>query len=371
MKKFDVMIIGGGLAGLSAAAHLIEKDSKLNILIYDATKIGDAASGVPGGLVNPVTGQKARVVWQAETSIKQIEKRVDLLSDFADLHLSLKNGVLRPAIDETLAANLKRAHSEKSWPGGKQWLSSSEVAQRIPYLTSTTGGLFLNKGMVVRTPEYMDCYTRYLKDKEIKFAFGGPYKLYHEDHWILDNRKAKFSSPQVVITSGYKTKENRYWCQIPMNSVKGQLAIYHCDTVVDRLPAISAYGYIAPVDRNQLVVGSTYEHHFHDEKPDGQSAGLLDRKLKELLPGLYGKCRRIGLWSGIRATTPDRMPIVGEHPNHKGMFVFTGLGSKGLLYSEQVAGYLANHLLSRDHLPDEISLMRFASFAERDCEDQD
>lgn len=361
MKQYDVIVLGAGLAGLSTAAHLIEREKSIRILVFDPNKTGAGASSVPAGMVNPATGQNARIAWEADTCLQMLKHRIDSLSPFAPEPLFNNKGVMRPAIDEKLNQRFRTAFMENKWPKGvAEWLSPEEVKLRVPYLKSSSGALYLKKGMVVRTPAYLNAYVAYLKEKGVDFHFGGGYNLHEEKPWRVETKTLSFSAPVVILAAGYKSRHHRYWSKLPLHSVKGQLAIYQCSEEVHQMPAVSAYGYIASVESGKIVVGSTYEHHFENEHPDFQAAHFLDHKFKELMPDLYKKSKRTSLWSGIRATTPDRLPATGEHPTKKGLYIYAGLGSKGLLFSEYIAFLLARHLTQKEALPEELSLYRFS-----------
>ena len=49
--RADVVVVGGGLTGLSAALHLLEKG--VRVVVVEADEIGSGASGRNGGFVVP------------------------------------------------------------------------------------------------------------------------------------------------------------------------------------------------------------------------------------------------------------------------------------------------------------------------------
>jgi len=49
-------------------------------------------------------------------------------------------------------------------------------------------------------------------------------------------------------------------------------------------------------------------------------------------------------WAGVRASTPDKMPIIGPHKTVKNLYLLAGLGSKGLLYSAYLADMLIQNI---------------------------
>lgn len=76
-KSCDVAIIGGGFTGLSAAAHLAA--SGTNVVLIEAHRFGDGASGRNGGQMN--TGQRA---WPEEMEAEYGFTRASALFDLAE-----------------------------------------------------------------------------------------------------------------------------------------------------------------------------------------------------------------------------------------------------------------------------------------------
>lgn len=88
----DVVIVGGGFTGLSAAAHLAK--TGVNVALIEAHRFGDGASGRNGGQLG--TGQRA---WAEETEAELGFSRAKALFDLAEeakahlLEFSAANGI--------------------------------------------------------------------------------------------------------------------------------------------------------------------------------------------------------------------------------------------------------------------------------------
>src|SRR5690606_22384676 len=76
-RKADVVVIGGGFTGLSAAAHLAA--AGVDVVLIEAHRFGDGASGRNGGQLN--TGQRA---WAEETEAALGFTRAKALFDLAE-----------------------------------------------------------------------------------------------------------------------------------------------------------------------------------------------------------------------------------------------------------------------------------------------
>ena len=76
-RKADVVIVGGGFTGLSAAAHLARAGA--DVVLIDAHRFGDGASGRNGGQLN--TGQRA---WAEDIEAELGFTRAKALFDLAE-----------------------------------------------------------------------------------------------------------------------------------------------------------------------------------------------------------------------------------------------------------------------------------------------
>jgi glycine/D-amino acid oxidase-like deaminating enzyme len=62
---------------------------------------------------------------------------------------------------------------------------------------------------------------------------------------------------------------------------------------------------------------------------------------------------------GIRPTTKDRRPILGKHELEHNMYIFNGLGSKGVLIAPHFSKIMADFILNNTVIDKEISTNRF------------
>lgn len=64
---------------------------------------------------------------------------------------------------------------------------------------------------------------------------------------------------------------------------------------------------------------------------------------------------------GIRPSTIDRRPIIGEHPKEKNVVTFNGLGTKGVSLAPYFSEQLADYLSGQGNLDKEANITRVKS----------
>lgn len=274
-----VAVIGAGLAGLGASYFLLDKGHE--VTIFDA---GGGASRVCSGLMHPYPGLSARRSFAAEEALELSLKLMDEVGGVA-----MRDGILRSAQNEEQEARLK-SYGDVEHLGEKLYLIKSGVT--------------------------VDC-NRYLDGlKEICIKRGALYKQQR-----LNDLPDGFD--QLVIAAGYGIMDFAECNQLKVEFLKGQLLSIEGESPYPK--SYIAKGYIAK-RAGGFEVGSTYERGFTSIEPNLEVALT---KLPQLVN--LNNYSQISCKAGVRVCPiGSYLPLVSRLSDR--LVVFTGLGSRGLLY---------------------------------------
>lgn len=357
----DFCILGAGIAGLSLADALGGHD--FSTIVLEKNSIASGASGTPGGLVNPATGRRAKKSWKAEKCYRAIAANLDKIQASCDEPFYQNNGLLRPALLEKMARKMRDQYESTIWPDGWcQWKSKDEIQEIHPGINCVDGGLWLPIGLTVDVSKYMQAYADYLQDQGTKILENAaPKYIQHEKSWEITLGSSTVRAKHLVFATGHYTATSPYWDWLPINLIKGQVAKFKIeDRSLSFDHSISSLGYIARLaDDDTFIQGSTYEHDFEDLNTNSEGEVYLRKRMHRTLPQLEEQCTVVEQWAGVRTSTPNYKPILGQHPVHENLHLFSGLGSKGLMYGKFLAEHYANHLTGGTALYPEINIDRF------------
>jgi glycine/D-amino acid oxidase-like deaminating enzyme len=103
---------------------------------------------------------------------------------------------------------------------------------------------------------------------------------------------------------------------------------------------------IQPRKTGQMLIGSSRQF---DAEDTGVDQEILDRMLRraiEYLPTL-GQLSAIRTWTGHRAATPDKLPIIGALPGNERVWLATGHEGLGITTSLATGNLLADLVMGR------------------------
>ena len=135
--------------------------------------------------------------------------------------------------------------------------------------------------------------------------------------------------------------------------LKGEVLTIKTESPLNRIYNRGVY--VIESGDKEYKVGATYD--LKDLIPSITVKGKseLENKLQDFL------CMKFSIthqdW-GIRPSTIDRRPLLGSHPKHQNVFIFNGLGTKGVSLAPYFSNQLADHLIDGSKLDKEVNISR-------------
>ncbi len=103
---------------------------------------------------------------------------------------------------------------------------------------------------------------------------------------------------------------------------------------------------VQPRPNGQVLIGSSRQF---GEESAAVDHGILSRMLRraiEYMPGIAG-LSAIRCWTGFRAATPDKLPLIGPHPEDGRLFMATGHEGLGITTSLATGRLVADAIAGR------------------------
>ena len=343
MKKH--LIIGGGLAGVTLAWQLIKKGQA--VLIIDNKQ--NKSSSIAAGMINPIVFRRVTKSWRVDEFLpvaKDFYKEVEVATG-SQFFNSIK--IRRFFSSEQEKNYWKQKQEEESY---STYLSPEESFkhEHISPLNNL-GSAIVKNAYRVNAQDFMQkMHNLFETDNCLNYESFNQTKL-KPDTLIYNG--TKYDS--VVFCCGSGQGSIPYFNSVQIQHTKGQVLTIKA-TQMPEEETWNKKGFILPIGSNSFKVGATIERNTNNTciTEEGRN------ELLEVIKGLYsGSHAIIDQVAGIRPTVYDRRPVMGEHPQHKGIYIFNGLGTKGYLMAPLLAQEMAGFIIEAKDLHEEVQLSRF------------
>lgn len=353
MQNYRFTILGAGLAGLSISVEL--SLAGIPHVLIDTGRIGGGASGTPAGLLNPASGQKARFPVFAPECIAAFDRLFQLVSmEVPCSEVILNRSILRPAMDESLSDNFQNSIQSGDWPSGwVSWVNQDQLGEFG--VISGLGGMLVHKGYAVDFRKWTKAMSEFTSTKMAQIFENAIYDIQKiSDGYNVTCNDHHFQTQNIIDCTGASSmfKSRFKWA-----AVKGQTRTIRMDLPSKLNTAVSGYGY-AVKSHSEIILGSTYEHHFENDAPTVDKDKMLLKKASMFSKAKLGSELITERWAGVRVSTPDRLPAIGSLPEEPGFHYVFGFGSKGLYYSAWVASLLVDHIVNGNPIPAALHVSR-------------
>ncbi len=364
----DLLVIGGGVIGLSIAWRARERG--MSVTVLDRDEAGSGTSRVAAGMLAPVAevefGEAGRRV--LELGLRSAElwpQFAQQLQQAAGTDVGfMRTGTLLLARDEDEARELERQIAFRDSLGlSTKRLRASEARGREPALAPAVR-------LALEAPDDHSVDPRAVLDAlGIACRAAGVAVREHSPVVRIETHAGGERVAAALLCDGERVAAERVvvaagaWsgalegipteARVPVRPVRGQLLRLIDRSGAGLLRSVVRFegGYIVPRADGRYVLGATVEERGFDVEPDVGGIYELLRDAHELVPGV-SELKIEEVCVGLRPGTPDNAPAIGWG-EPEGLLWATGHYRNGILLAPLTA-QLVVELLVGEQPPAEL-----------------
>jgi glycine oxidase len=342
----DVLIIGGGVIGLTTAHFLAATGASVALL--DSGDFGQQASWAGAGIIpsgDPLHAHTAYDLLRAHSSAM-----------YSDLSRQLReatgidNGYLVCGGLELIETPADIAADEWRTEGiAFEELTGAELRRREPALAPQFNRGFYLPGMAqVRNPRHLRALQASCEKQGVGLRPNCGVRSFERQGSrivAVETDGGRLAAGRFLLTAGAwsETLLHQVGWQPGIVPVRGQIALLNTGAQGVRPILMHGKRYLVPRGDGRILAGSTEENVGFDARPTAGGVGELLAFAASVVPSLAGATLE-RCWAGLRPGSPDGLPYLGRVPGCDNLFVGAGHFRAGLQLSP-ASGLVLKELL--------------------------
>ena len=328
MKQVEFFIIGNGLVGTTLAFEMLKSNIEFRIITSPEKS---RASEVAAGMINPLVFKRLTKSWLVDELLPVAKETYQNLEKILDDRFYFEKRILKPL----------SAQEKELWLERKQNMYFSNYIFSVDYfapvknLKQASGYAQVNNSGYLALSQFLKAADNYFRaNLVIDSTFN--IKQINTSGEYFENQGIK--SEKIVFCEGAHIRNNPLFRWVKMVPVKGEVLLIHAPSLSEEF-ILNKKVFVLPVGNHRFKVGSTYEWNDLSDAVTQKGKISIIERVESLITCEYEIENQ---WAGIRPATIDRRPVLGSHPENKNLYVFNGLGTKGVM----LAPYFAKEMLS-------------------------
>jgi glycine/D-amino acid oxidase-like deaminating enzyme len=353
-NNFDVVIIGAGIVGSACAAECVREG--LSVGIVEAGIIGGGATAAGMGHLVVMDDSEAQFALTRYSQQLWDQLRDELPGE---VEHDPCGTIWIAADDDEMAEALRKEKFYTDRCVAVEILDAQALAEAEPSLRpGLVGGLRVPGDSVIYPPCAAQFFVDRAMAKGAKLFLGEAVEAVTDDGVRLRNG-ASISAGVIVNSAGSwspvltprvdvkKRKGHLVITDRYPNFLRHQLVELGYLKSAHLLTADSVAFNIQPRKTGQLLIGSSRQYGVEDSRVENSIVTLMINRAVEYLPGL-AELSALRTWTGFRAATPDKLPLIGPHTRHKRLYLATGHEGLGITTSLGTAKLLVAQIVNRE-----------------------
>lgn len=347
VRSYDVVVAGGGIVGAACALACAQAGLRVALVERDFAGCGATAAGMGHIVVMDDSEAQFALTRRSQKLWHSLSASLPASAEYET------RGTIWVAADEEEFAEAGRKHAyleERGVPS--RLLSRDELSALEPNLRQgLAGGMLVPEDAVVYPPVVALHFAKQLQAHGSEVIKGRVVTRIADGEAVLDDG-SRLRAPRLVNALGADAAA----CTpcLPIKKRKGHLAI------TDRYPDFVRHqlvelGYlksahsltsdsvafnVQPRKTGQILIGSSRQYGNDDPAVNQEILSAMLHRASLYLPGV-GSLSVIRVWTGFRAATPDKLPLIGPVTGDPTLWLATGHEGLGITTALATAELLA------------------------------
>lgn len=349
----DVLIVGGGVVGLSLAYELAAEGAKVRLL--DRGPLGREASWAGAGILTPAaakpTGDPYLELFRLSGELYPVWSARLREETGVDNGYRQCGGIYLATSTQEQAELDQSADSWRSQGIRAQRVDVAALAEREPALAKGLAGeasrfaWWLPDEAQVRNPRHLKALALACSRRGVEVSSGVAVEGFEVSGSRVTRvitASRKLAAGQVCVTAGPWSRSlvSCLNVEVPVRPVRGQMVLLTSPQPLLRSIVNAGKQYLVPRPDGRILVGSTEEDAGFDKRTTAEGVADLLTMAVRLAPPLADlsieQC-----WAGLRPASHDPFPYIGRLPGYDNAYIATGHFRNGLQLSPATAVVIA------------------------------
>lgn len=339
-RMSDVIVVGGGVIGISTAWELASHGATVQVI--EQGVIGREASWAGAGMLPPgkLAGETSGEGRLRALSCELWPEWTQSLRDATSIDNGYQNcGAIEVSFDRSLQ---EEAGAWETAGNKVEFLSDERRRHFEPAISSSIKDAYrLDEFCQVRNPRHLKALTVACEEAGVKFLEGTPVCGWRMSGDLVTHVRTSgddHAAGQFVICSGAWSRQltQEAGVQLNVEPMRGQIVLLRCSPLPFRHVIQDGARYLVPRADGRILIGSTEERAgFVKQNTVGGVQSLLQFAVSVVPALASAEIERT--WSGLRPFSGREEPFVSRLPAQENLFVAAGHFRSGLQMSPGTA----------------------------------
>lgn len=355
-KTVDVIIVGGGISGLSIAFHLAQAGVK-DIAVIEKNFLGSGATGRCGAGIRMQWGTELNCLL-SKYSCEFFENAYEIFHNDIDIEFKQGGYLIGAGTDEEVEQFKRNVQLQNDLGIDSVFLSPEEAGEIMPHLdiSKIKAATFCQRDGHLNPFRTTEAYAEAARSLGVSiYEYTEVVKILRDGYKVKGVRtdKGNISAPIVVNAAGGYAKliADMADTDLPVYSQRHQIMVTEpVEAMQDPMfMGFSLNIYIQQVPHGSFIMGRSDYSEPRDLRltSSWQFLEKMSETCTSLMPRL-GRLKVIRQWSGLYNMTADAQPIYDEAPELSGFYYAAGFSGHGFMLAPVTGHVIAGKILGEE-----------------------